>query len=80
MVCKERVWVGRDDRTPLRGGGREEGAGAQLGSRRACGTYTEVIPTWPAPSPLSQPHGMVHTEKNRKKKINIKAERGSELE
>lgn len=29
------------------------------------GTYTEVTPTWPAPSPLSQPHGMVHTEKQK---------------
>lgn len=55
---------GVDDRTPTRGGGREEGAGAQLGGGR-CGTYTEVIPTWPAPSPLSQPHGMVHTEKQK---------------
>lgn len=32
------------------------------------GTYTEVIPTWPAPSPLSQPHGMVHTEKTERRK------------
>lgn len=58
----------RDDRTALRGGGQEEGAGAQLGSGLAGGTYTEVIPTWPAPSPLSQPHGMVHTEKTERRK------------
>lgn len=44
-------------------GGR--GAGAELAGR---GTYTEVISTWPAPSPLSQPHRMAHTEKTERRK------------
>lgn len=57
--------------------GREgEGAGAELAGR---GTYTEVISTWPAPSPLSQPHRMAHTEKNRKKEINIKGKSDGEV-
>lgn len=55
-------------------GGR--GAGAKLAGR---GTYTEVISTWPAPSPLSQPHRMAHTEKNRKKEINIKGKKDGEV-
>lgn len=37
VVCKEGVGSEdrRDDRTPTRGGGREEGAGARLGSGQA---------------------------------------------
>lgn len=47
------------------GGKRGPEPGWAAGGR---GTYTEVIPTWPAPSPLSQPHGMVHTEKTERRK------------
>lgn len=66
-VCNERVGgevKGRGDGGYWHKKGREgEGAGAELAGR---GTYTEVISTWPAPSPLSQPHRMAHTEKKQK--------------
>lgn len=53
---------------PRGGVGGKRGPEPGWAAGRRCGTYTEVIPTWPAPSPLSQPHGMVHTEKTERRK------------
>lgn len=54
-------WLGRF----CRGGSEGPWGGGRWGQRS---TYTEVIPTWPAPSPLSRPHGVVRTEKSERRK------------